>query len=305
MKARCQAEAFWDALPERSALEIKGLSALVRPEVLAGGQRQDYVQNVAREASGTVRPALDLVDEVTEGALPKVSGSTATWELIPGMATGTLWRFTVTKVALCTDQLREACANTTGDAWEYRLEGKLKTDPDSALVAVLSGQTERDGGTGVVSGTVAVDWDAAATLPEHSTLMGTATLSFTVTEEGHTVEAEISRLTYNTRGPVAYSTLIRAHADHSGPGEVTVRRHYRPDYAPANPSWSTTRIRWDASAAGRADSMSGGGHTTTTNSSCWDSTLQQIFWRESSHPSNHSGDESLCAEFTSAAYYLP
>ncbi len=307
MMARCQAEKFWGAIPERTALEIRGLSALVGPEVLAGGQRQDYAQNLAREASGAILPALDLVNEVTEGRKHTGSGSTAIWEPLPGMATSTLWRFTVTKVARCTDRLREACTNATGGAWEYRLEGKRKTDPDSAFVTVLSGQTARGDGAGVVSGTVSVDWDAAATLPEHGALTGTATLSFSVTEEGHTVEAEISRTYYNTSGSIAHSIAIRAAQSAEGSGEVTVRRNYRPDYAPV-PSWSTTRIRWNASAAGRADSLDGGGERAglQTSSTCWDSTLQRTFWINSVHPSARDGEESKCpASFPFPNYLSP
>jgi len=308
MMARCQAEEFWGAIPERSALEIRGLSALVGPEVLAGGNWTDYVQNATREASGAILPALDLVNEVTEGEQHKGSGSTAIWEPLPGMATGTFWRFTVTKLASCTDQPREACTNSMGGAWEYRLEGKRRMDPDSAYVAVLSGQTERGEGAGAVSGTMTVDWDAAATLPEHGSQTGTAILTFSVTEEGHTVEAEISRLIYNPRGPVAYSTSLSTVQSAEGPGEVTVRRNYRPDYAPAIPSWSTSRIRWDASAAGRADSLDGGGERAgfQTSSTCWDSTLKQTFWINSVHESARSGEESKCpASFPFPNYLSP
>jgi hypothetical protein len=308
MMARCQAEKFWGAIPERTALEIRGLSALVGPEVLAGGQRQDWAQSLVREASGAVNPALDLVNEVTEGKGPRVSGSTAIWEPLPGMATSTHWRFTVTKAARCTDRLREACTNATGGAWEYRLEGKQKTDPDSAFVTVLSGQTERGAGADDVSGSVVVDWDAAATLPEHGSQTGTATLTFTVTEEGHTVDAEINRTYYNTLGPVAQSRSIRARSFHGGPGEVTRHQNNRPDYGLAIPSWSTNRIRWDASAAGRMDNLNGGGEQggLWTSSTCWDSTLQQTFSINSTSPNSRSGEESKCpASFPFPNYLSP
>lgn len=264
------------------------------------GQTAEFYQmtrNVSRVVNGGAVLVLGLVREVVRHPPTSVGENQAVWGPWTDALSPNTYRVTVTR---------------TGDnEYAYKFEGKARGAADSAYVIVLSGTHRPTRGPNGVplerfgEGSFVLDWDAAATLPEHGREAGTASY------------------TYSRRGPALPTTVgaqFRSVNDEDRPGQRvdadyaygeapdgsgTLDFTFTPSMVATGPARFSVKSRWQADGAGRADVRATGGEVpageSATASECWDALFRSTYLTASWSPALGWGQASACV-FSDATY---
>jgi len=267
------------------------------------GQRSDlytFTRVVTVGVNASTILSLALLKAIAENNNPTtMTENSATWGPYGGDRVGdglqpasNVWKLTVTKTAEHT--------------YSYALEAKGAGAADSAFVRVAYGEHSpsvdsagnqvKDFGTG----TLTIDWDAAATLPEHGNDVGKATITY-------------SRP--NAQSEITIDVAFTQVHDWSNPSQLNDGA-YNYAYTPAqggsfqfkivNSQQQTWNIksRWLQTGAGRSDVRAvGPGITgTATVNECWDTNFVSRYQNYSFDSSKNYGSEQTDCVFTSADY---
>lgn len=286
-----------------SAAHASGLS--VKGGALLGDVAKDYVltATVVGVVNGATAAILNLVRDITDLPPTTVNGDTAIWGPGTDPLSANTYRLTVTR--------------TAPHEFTYALDGRGKNDPDTAFVTVLSGTHTRalDAAGNVMkgfgSGDFTLDFDAAATLPQHDDNVGKVAITYARTSPTATVTINVTftgvldRCDDNcaTHGQI----FDAAYAYSATPGDGGDLQYAdAKDYVPATTAKETLEIhsRWLQTGAGRTDMQMSGGDVASavqTSSECWDANFHSVYSNTTYDPSLDWGAESSCA-FPSAAY---
>ncbi len=281
-----------------------GLS--VRGGALLGDVAKDYLltATVVGVVNGAAASILNLVRDITDFPPTTISGDTAVWGPATAALSANTYRLTVTR--------------TAPHVFTYQLDGKGKNAPDTAFVTVLSGTHTRalDASGNVMkgfgSGDFTLDFDAAATLPQHDDGVGqiafqysrtspTATTTIGVTFAG--VQDHCDPTTCQTSGQIF--DAVYAYTATPGDGGDLQYADMK-DYLPASSAKETLELhsRWLQTGTGRTDmQLSGGdvGAAAQTSSECWDANFLSVYSGTTYDPTLDWGVESSCP-FSTAAY---
>jgi hypothetical protein len=289
-----------------TATAASSSSVTVRGGALQGQLAKDYVLTatvvgVVNTATATV---LTLVKAITDFPPTTVTGDTAVWGPGTDALSANTYRLTVTRVA--------------PHEFTYKLDGKGKNDPDTAFVTVLSGTHTRalDASgqpmKGFGSGNFALDFDAAATLPQHDNNVGQVAFQYSRLSPTATVTIDVNftnvqdhcdPLTCQTSGQI-FDAVYQYSATPGSGGDLQYAD--AKNYVTATTANETLEIhsRWLQTGAGRTDmQLSGGdlGSTVQTSNECWDPNFASVYSNTTYDQSQDWGVESSCA-FPSAAY---
>ncbi|HZH75882.1 MAG TPA: hypothetical protein VEY88_07615 [Archangium sp.] len=301
---------FRDGLPSKQMVEVKapGTSGQSLEDgtvsALARGDTSDFYK-LTRGATvvvngGTVA-VLNLIEEITKNPPTTLAGDTAVWGPHTNALSPNTWKLTVTQDA--------------EHKYSYKLEGKAKTAEDTAFKVILSGthtiatdaQGNRQRNFG--SGSFKLDWDAAQTLPERGSEVGTAEIRYTrpsATVEA-SVEADFRNVNDNDRPGTRINADYRYKEMPNAGGEFDFRLDKNLDTDPARPAIErlTIKSRWSQSGAGRADArvtQGDVGATPATVNECWDANFASQYLAISFAPASGYGDVSACGTYASAVY---
>jgi hypothetical protein len=270
------------------------LGAAKASNALQGQLSDGYV--LTRAATGTVNGGtvfvLALLKAITDNPPTTQSGNTAVWGPGHDTLSRNTYRLTVT--------------NVRGNEYAYKLEGRANEAPDSAFVPVLAGShiaVSEDVG----HGSFLLDWDAAATLPEHDDNIGSVGIGYANDLEGGSVGV-LARFE-GVRDEETGGTVNASYAYLSVPGvgggfEFAVRKNLNPAEGDTKENF-TIKSRWMDSGAGRSDGqVSGGdlGANQATWNECWDSSFNSQFLAVSYDTTLGYGTESTGCSIQGAEY---
>ena len=259
------------------------------------GQLSDgYV--LTRSATGSVNGGtvfvLGLLKAITDNPPTTQSGNSAVWGPGHDTLSRNTYRLTVT--------------NTKGNEYAYKLEGKANEAPDSTFVPVLSG-THVAVSDDVGHGGFLLDWDAAATLPEHDNNIGSAFIGYGNDGDSGAV-AVLARFEgvrdQDTGGTVNANYAYAAVPNVGGAFEFAVRKNMNPADGSTLENF-TIKSRWLPSGAGRADAqVSGGdlGANQATWNECWDGSFLSQYAAVSYDTAAGYGVESANCAIQGAEY---
>jgi hypothetical protein len=278
----------------------------VRGGALLGDVAKDYVltATVVAVVNGSTAAVLDLVRDITLFPPTSVSGDTAVWGPGHDPLSANTYRLTVTR--------------TAPHVFTYMLDGKGKNDPDTAFVTVLSGTHTRavDAGGNVMrgfgSGNFTLNFDAAATLPQHDDNVGQVAFQYSRTSPTATVTINVNftgvqdhcdPANCQTSGQIFDAVYAYGATPGSG-GDLQYAD--AKNYVATTSAKETLEIhsRWMETGAGRTDmQLSGGdlGSTVQTSNECWDANFRSVYSNTTYDPSLDWGAETSCA-FATAAY---
>jgi len=288
-----------------SASAAHDSSLTVKGGALLGEVAKDYVltATVVGAVNGATGAILNLVRDITNYPPTTVSGDTAVWGPGTDPLSANTYRLTVTR--------------TAPHQFTYALDGKGKNDPDTAFVTVLSGTHTRalDAAGQVMegfgSGDFTLDFDAAATLPQHDDNVGQVAVEYARTSPTATVTINVTFTGVADRCPDSCSTrgqifdAVYAYSATPGNGGDLQYADAK-DYVATTSAKETMEIhsRWLQTGAGRTDMQMSGGDVVgavQTSSECWDANFLSVYSDTTYAPSMDWGAEASCA-FSSAAY---
>jgi hypothetical protein len=306
-----QEDAFRDGIPSKQMVEVKEPGGsrgqgLESSEVsgFGLGDTSDFYK-LTRGATvvvngGTVA-VLNLVEGITRHTPTSIEGDTAVWGPHTGVLSPNTWRLSVTE--------------TGNHTYSYKLEGKAKTDADTAFKVILSGThtiaTDAQGNRlrNFGSGTLKLDWDAAQTLPEHGREVGVAEIRYSRADSQAvaTVEADFRQVNDEDRPGTRVDASYRYKETPGAGGEFDFALNKNLDTDPARSliEHLTIKSRWAQSGAGRADVKITQGDVApgeATLSECWDSNFLSQYLTLSFFPNGGYGTVSACGSFTTAVY---
>jgi hypothetical protein len=235
---------------------------------------------------------LTLLDAITKNPPTTQQGNTAVWG--PGHD------------ALSPNTYRLTVVNTQGDEYAYKLEGRANAAPDSAFVPLITGAHKAASDT-VGHGGFLVDFDAAATLPEHGQDVGS--IEFAYGNDGDTGAVGVAARFEGVRDQDTGGTVNANYAYLSIPNvgggfEFAVRKNLNPNEGSTLENFSI-KSRWTASGAGRSDAqVSGGdlGAQQATWNECWDSSFLSQFLAVSYDTAAGYGTEASGCAIQGAEY---
>lgn len=274
------------------------------------GQGQQGLQGEQSGSVGLTRLAVAIVNGSTAwilGALKAVTdtpasaihGDTALWGPYTPELSATTWKLTVQRI---------------GDRkFDYVLEGKLKSDPDTQYKTVLSGShTAAVDGVGnalpgLGSGDFTIDWqNLAAVGGDQTRKSGNAEVTYSHTAQGTSVDVNFNELP--ATGGTTPQTVATYHYKSSPTtgGEFSfgtdLNEHWWDPAHPLMQHWSINS-RWQTTGAGRADAILTGGDLAApaTQNECWDQNFASQYMYKSWDTGSGWGTASTCA-FADAAY---
>lgn len=285
-------------IPENSA---QGLSGVSRQELQGAHSRfYDLTRGVTVTVNLGVGLVLGLVKAIVSHRPTSISGNTATWGPHTEALSPNTWKFTVTEVSPGT--------------YEYKLEGKPKTAPDSSYVTVLSGDhTPSVDANGnpmehFGAGQFLLDWDAAQTLPEHGADVGKASVTYSRLEPGAdvTIAVNFTQVRNAETGGLMDAAYTYLRSPGEG-GEFQFSTDKNVAEATAALEHLTIKSRWNSSGAGRSDVKATGGdlHSEATASECWDTHFDSQYMVASwapTDPAHNYGVEATDCAFVPAEY---
>jgi hypothetical protein len=245
---------------------------------------------------------LTLVKAITDYPATSVMGDTAVWGPGTDPLSANTYRLTVTR--------------TAPHVFTYALDGKGKNDPDTAFVTVLSGTHTRalDAAghpmKGFGSGDFTLDFDAAATLPQHDDNVGQVAFQYSRLSPTATVTIDVAFTAVQdhcdacpTAGQI-FDAIYQYSATPGSGGDLQYAD--AKDYVTTTSAKETMEIhsRWLQTGAGRTDLQLSGGDlaaTVQTSSECWDANFASIYSNTTYDQSKDWGLESSCA-FPTADY---
>jgi len=288
------ADDFRNASPSRQGIEIKVPSngqALTSDDV---GQNQQALlgqtaamyqltRGVTLGINAGTAGVLLLCETIVSNEPTTVDTTHAVWGPWTDALSPNTYRFTVTKNADST--------------YSYVLEGKAKTDPDSAYLSLISGTHKPGAAKKQGEGSFTVSWDNCQLLPEHGADIGTGDFTY-------------SR---NANLDVTVTVAFKQVKDNDHPGQKIDANYAVSQLAGADGSFDfksidanantmTIKSRWQQDGAGRSDAkavLAAGGSGTA--SECWGNTFLETYFVESWDSTALQGKEADCA-FSAAEY---
>jgi len=292
-----KADPYRDGFPHSDTVKLDlpgGSQALTgdtqRRDGLEGDPSSFYgfTRGVTVMVNGGTAFVLHLVEDIVRNPATTVGTNSAVWGPYTNALSPNTYRFTVTQ-------------NAPNDH-DYVLEGKDKNAADDAYVVILSGH-HLTTGPRMGSGEFLIDWDAAATLPEHGQDVGSAQISYSrlSASDDVTVNASFHDVMDKDSGQrVNAEYRYLEQPGNGGSFDFQMNKDIVP-----GPSLeaATVRSRWLQTGAGRSDAKVQGGDLATpaTASECWDSNFKSAFITTSFDPNTAWGAESSCA-FSTADY---
>jgi hypothetical protein len=260
-------------------------------------------RDVTAVVNGGTWAVLTLVRTIVDYPATTVSTDSAVWGPYTDALSANTWRLTVTR--------------TQPHEYAWLLEARGKTETDAAFRTIISGDhtaavdANDDPIEGFGNGTFTIDWDAAATLPEHDTNVGkaaftyarltptsvvTVNVDFTGIQDQTTKEIFKAEYRYSsTPGQGGSLNYAEDKDNYPGPGPTgTAKEHF------------TIDSRWNEDGAGRCDLEDSGGDLMTTvahGSECWSSSFASVY-RDLEYPDTMGnwGVETSCTAFPTALY---
>ncbi|MGV3622384.1 MAG: hypothetical protein ACO1OB_16320 [Archangium sp.] len=287
---------FGDGVPQASevALKVPGNSqALTGSSTRQGleGETAEFyklTRGVTQTVNAGTAAVLNLVHRVTEHRPTTTTEASATWGPHTDALSPNTWKLTVTRTATST--------------YDYRLEGKGKTEADSAFRIVLSGTHHRTG-ENLGSGSFLIDWDELQLLPEHDDHVGSLTITYArETEMADTsISAQFNQVKGGRNGARVDATYRYLSSPNQG-GEFEFQA-LTDVVGSAAVEDAKVKSRWLQTGDGRSDARVSGGDLAVdaTASECWDSNFASRWFVNSWNPSENYGAEAACA-FTTAEY---
>lgn len=290
-----KADAFRKGVPLSSdvAMKVPGNSTALtstgtRRDGLEGQTADLYkvTRGVTVVVNGGTAAVLGLVEKIVSYPATTTTQDSATWGPHTDPLSPNTWKLTVTRTAT--------------DTYAYVLEGKGKSEADSAYRVVLSGSHVHLG-TNLGNGTFLIDFDKAATLPEHDGNVGTVAVTYA--RNSPTTEVQIDAQFHGVKDGaqlVDAQYKFRSTPGQGGSFEFELDKDFVPGAALEH---GKVRSRWLETGAGRGDAQVSGGDTssTMTYSECWDDAFLSRYLDASFAPGGNYGAPSLCA-FTTAQY---
>ncbi len=291
-----KADAFRQGVPTSGdvALKVPGQSG--QPLTSVGtrrdgleGQTSDFyklTRGVTVFVNGGTAAVLNLVHRITQYPATTVAQDSAVWGPHTEALSPNTWKLTVTR--------------TAPDTYRYALEGKGKTEADSAYRVVLSGSHVVIGDT-LGTGTFLIDFDQNHQLPENDGNVGTVAVTYA--RPSLTATTQIDAQFTNVKDG---AQLVDAQYRYwTTPGQGgSLEFQLQKDFV-AGPGIESgqVRSRWLETGAGRADVQASGGDLAgpVTINECWDSGFASRFLNTSYSPSAHYGVATVCA-FATAEY---
>ncbi len=261
---------------------------------LQGQMADGYV--LTRAATGSVNGGtlfvLGLLKAITDNAPTSQTKNQAVWGPGHDALSQNTYRLTVTA--------------TGDDQFSYALEGKANAAPDTAFVPVLSG-THVARSHDVGHGEFLLDWDAAATLPEHDNNIGSAIIGYgNDGEQGAVgVIARFEGVRDQETGGTVNANYAYVSVPNVGGGfAFAVRKNMNPAEGTTLENF-TIQSRWLPSGAGRSDAQVSGGDLgagQATWNECWDTSFNSQFVAVSYDTTAGYGVESANCAIQGAEY---
>jgi len=288
------------AMPEKKTAPSQDIS-----------QVQQGLQNEPSGSVGLTRLAVGLVNgttvwilgtlkAVTDTPATSIKGNVAVWGPYTPQLSPTTWKLTVTR--------------SGNRNFSYVLEGKLKSQDDTAYQAVLSGTHTASvdaagrGVPGYGKGDFLIDWKALASVGGDQTRKsGSAEVTYghELTDAATTVDVDFNEIP--ATGGTATETVASYHYKASPTGgefsyATDLNAHWWDPQNPVMQHW-TIKSRWTAAGAGRADAILTGGDlkAPATQNECWDDDFLSQYLYKSYDTSGGWGSASACT-FADAQY---
>lgn len=295
-----KADGFRQAFPKSSTVAMnvpaaKGAplsgSTSTRTDGLLGDASQFYAftRGVTVTVNAGVGLVLDLVERIVQHPATSTTQTTAVWGPYTDALSPNTYRFTATR-------------NAQND-FSYALEAKGKNDPDSGYKTILSG-AHVSTGQDLGNGSFLLDWDLAATLPEHGNNVGTAQVTYSPNTAADDVQiaVDFTNVKDDATGRLINATYrFTQHPGNGGSFDFTFNKDLVG--GPATEAM-TVRSRWQQTGAGRSDVKASGGDlgaTAATASECWDSNFASRYLSESWDANAGWGQATDCS-FATAEY---
>lgn len=302
-----EGDAFREGLPSQETVAVKapekaGQGLQVEAQA-KGGQSDTYVWTRAATfvVNGGTASVLTLLEKITEHTPTSLSENTAVWGPHTEALSPNTWKLTVTQ--------------TAEHSYSYVLEAKAKSAADSEYKTILSGShTVATNANGqrvkhYGSGSFLIDWDAAQTLPEHDTNVGTAEIRYARPDATRavTVEADFRQVRDTDRPGTRVDADYRYEATPGSGGEFDFAVDKNIDRGADRTALEhlTIKSRWQQNGAGRSDIRATGGDLNGQEakvSECWDSNFASQVLLISYAPFFNYGVEANECAFTSAVY---
>jgi len=300
---------FRSVLPTQELVEVKTPAksgqALTSGEVHGQGQGDlselyTLTRSTTKLVNGGTLLVLGLVDAVTEHRPTTLTEDTAVWGPHTEPLARNTWKLTVKK---------------TGDqTYSYTVSAKAKEAQDSAFVDVITGthtasvDEAGEPRKGFGQGEFTLDWDKAATLPEHDNNVGRFTVKYARlnAQSAATVDAAFRQVRDENDASKRVDADYRYAATPTQGGQFDfklVQDWYKAEGSAAKETL-TIKSRWLESGAGRSDvELTGGdlGEESATANECWDTSFASRYLRASYALPQYGIEASDCA-FTSADY---
>jgi len=263
------------------------------------GQTADWwrtTRNVKNSVNGAAAAVGLLIGKILTIPPTTLDQNEAVWGPWEDPLDPVAWKVTITRVA--------------PHVFQYKFEGRPRTDPSAAFVIVLAGTHSpalNARGRALArfgSGSFTLDWDARATLPQPDDNVGKVDYSYEHMSADDTVDITANfRQVKDDDHPGQRVDANYAFAQQpKGPGSM--------DFVfiePASTSQSGGRAlvhsRWQYSGAGRSDVQlkTLDGSLTLSESECWDPNYASVYKLDSWPGGDNWGSESSCA-FPTAEY---
>lgn len=288
-----KADAFRKGIPQAGDVALKLPGKAGQPLTSAGtrrdgleGQTSDFYK-LTREVTVFVNTGtaatLTLVEKIVQYPATTTTADSATWGPHTEPLSPNTWKLTVLR--------------TAPDTYSYTLEGKGKSEADSAYRVVLSGN-HVNLGTNLGTGSFLIDWDKDRQLPENANNFGTVTVTYARTSATATaqIDADFVQVRHGTTEPLVDAQYrYWATPGQGGAFEFQAAK----DYVTSGPALETGKIksRWLETGAGRADIKLTGGDLSApvTINECWDSNFLSRFQETSYSTALNYGAASVCA----------
>lgn len=213
------------------------------------------------------------------------------------------WRLTVTRVL--------------PHQFHWVFEARGKTEGDATFRTIVSGDhtaavdAQDDPVEGFGNGMFLIDWDAAATLPEHDTNQGKAAFTYSrlTPDAVVTVDVDFTGIKDQTTGET-FNALYR-YSSTPGQGGQLGYAEDKDNFPGPGPTGTakehfTIHSRWTEDGVGRCDLEDQGGDLMSTvghGSECWDSSFASVYrYLDFPDALGNWGAESACMAFPAASY---
>ncbi len=297
-----EAQAFRNGVPRTETVQMavpggagQALTLETTSQALMGEVAEYY--KLTRTITGVVNGAALAVGGLVRMVLihppTTVTADQAVWGPWEDPLDPVAWRVTVTRVA--------------EHQYQYRFDGRPRTQPTAEFVTVLSGthtpglvagaEVERFG-----AGSFTLDWDARATLPQPNP-DEIGKVSYTYSHLGEiqavTIQAAFRQVKDKDTQQLVDADYLFVR-DPAGPGSMDFV-YITPDTATKAGGRALVRSRWQVTGAGRSDArIKANNGDSVTVSECWNQNYASVYKRTWLGGDNW-GLETSCA-FPTAEY---